>query len=85
MGQAANPKPKRRDEWDDDPGKDVPMQDEPKTKRQTAAAEPPRTGALATTTCYIDGFKYKQVCLTIFATQNLNSPPKKHVLIIYSI
>lgn len=84
MGQAANPKPKKRDEWDDDPDGNVPVEAEPKTKRQTAVVEQPKAGIFAATTCYVDGFKYKQVGLTIFATLNFNTtPPKTCTDIIY--
>ncbi|RPA92739.1 hypothetical protein L873DRAFT_1779016 [Choiromyces venosus 120613-1] len=65
MGQAANPKPKKRDEWGDDPGDDVIMLDHPPPKPQEkrpaeAAGGKEKGGIMSVATFYIHGFKDKQ-------------------------
>ncbi|PWW79576.1 hypothetical protein C7212DRAFT_275838 [Tuber magnatum] len=63
MGQAANPKPKKRDEWGDDPGDDVIMLDHPPQKpqkgRPAEAAGGKTGGTMCAATFYIHGFKDK--------------------------
>jgi DNA replication regulator DPB11 len=85
MGQAANPKPKRRDEWEDDVGKDAATKGQkvgPKGRRQAEDAEPSTTGILAVAVCYVHGFKDKQVCL--IHTKLYLKQKKERVLISFT-
>ncbi|CUS11374.1 unnamed protein product, partial [Tuber aestivum] len=63
MGQAANPKPKKRDEWGDDPGDDVIMLDYPPQRPQkrgpVEATGGKARGIMSAVTFYIHGFKDK--------------------------
>ncbi|KAG0129151.1 BRCT domain-containing protein [Tuber indicum] len=61
MGQAANPKPKKRDEWGDDPGDDVIVLDHPPPMPQERrpAAGGKAKGIMSAATFYIHGFKDK--------------------------
>lgn len=83
MGQAANPKPKKRDEWGDDPGDDVIMLDHPPPKpqerRPAETAGGKAKGIMSAAAFYIHGFRDKHVRLITFTL--LAFLMRKHELI----